>query len=233
MLPAFMLAATGHLAAQAQAQSPTETAAVPDGEDIVVTGLGSGGYRLTADQLRDAVRAFEQHRAEFAPQATLVWRVMPASEAEGLELRLANGDQILPVVIDADARFTLPAAQVLTARWRLQSNAGQRQIRILPVILSPGSTQQDMRFGDARLLCRVFWAFANNQFSVIQRAMFGAIGGCGNRRVTIWYSSEQPLATATVADQPLIVREDGSAYSPPLHDRSIADDARLRLTYRP
>ncbi len=217
----------------AQAPPATTTdAAIADGEDIIVTGMGSSGYRLTADQLRDAVRAFQQHRAAFAPQANLRWRVIPASEADGLEIRLVSGAERIDLPIDAAGEFTLPADRILSGNWRLQTNAGRRQIRIRPQTFSPGGSEANFRMGDARLMCRVYWAFANNSFSVVQRAMFGAVGGCGSRRVSIWYRSEQAIASASVGTTALGVRPDGSAFNPPLHDRSIANDARIRLTYR-
>lgn len=218
--------------AQGTLTPPVATETVGDGEDIVVTGMGTRGYRLTADQLRDAVRAFQQNRAEYGPETQLSWEVIPASEVDGLELRLAMDDRRIPITIDSDGRFTLPADTILSGHWRLQSNAGQRQIRIRPIALSPNSTREDMRMGDARLMCRVYWAFANNEMGVFQRAMFGAIGGCGSSRAVIWYRSERPVATATVGDVPMRVRDDGGAYNPPLHDRAFDNEARLRITYR-
>lgn len=214
------------------AEQAEQTAAVADGEDIVVTGMGATGYRLTADQLRDAVRAFGQHRSEFAPDATLRWRVIPASAAEGLTVRLASGDQRIDVPVDAAGEFTLPAETILSGDWRLQTNAGRRQIRIRPLTFSPGGGDSRFRMGDARLLCRVFWAFANNQFSLFQRMAFGAVGGCGSRRVAIWYRSEHPVATATAGATEFAVRPDGSAYRPLLHDGAIGNDVPVVVTFR-
>lgn len=232
---ALLLALAVPASAQSQdvvPDAPIAEASTPDGEDIVVTGMGATGYRLTADQLRDAVRAFEQHKAEFAPDATLRWRVLPVTEAEGLAVRLVRGNERIEVAVDAAGEFTLPAEPVLSGNWRLQTNAGRRQIRIRPLTFSPGSTDSDYRMGDGRLLCRVFWAFANNQFSLFQRMAFGAVGGCGSRRVAIWYRSEEPVATARAGDLALDVREDGSAYRPLLHDAGIGNDVRVLITHR-
>ena len=233
---ALLLALVGPVAAQAQEAVPATTTApvdeVADGEDIVVTGMGAAGYRLTADQLRDAVRAFEQHKTEFAPDATLRWRVLPVAEAEGLTVRLVRGDERIDVAVDAAGEFTLPAEPILSGNWRLQTNAGRRQIRIRPLTFSPGSSDTDYRMGDGRLLCRVFWAFANNQFSLFQRMAFGAVGGCGSRRVAIWYRSEQAVASARAGDLALDVRDDGSAYRPLLHDTAIGIEVRVLITHR-
>ncbi|MEQ1510074.1 MAG: hypothetical protein ABL909_06695 [Sphingopyxis sp.] len=223
------------LSAQAQAEGATTTTTetpIADGEDIVVTGMGTRGYRLTADQLRDAVRAFNTHRNEYAPQATLTWRVIPVAEAEGLEIRLVSGDERIDLPIDAAGEFSLPAERILNGNWRLQTNAGRRQIRIRPQTFSPGGSDADMRMGDARLMCRVYWAFVNNEMSVFTRAMFGAIGGCGSRRVAIYYRSERLIATATAGTTAFDVRPDGSAFRPLLHDRVIDNETRIRLTYR-
>lgn len=231
---ALLLAAltTPAIAYAQPAEQAEQTAAVADGEDIVVTGMGATGYRLTADQLRDAVRAFGQHRSEFAPDAILRWRIIPASAAEGLTVRLASGDQRIDVPVDAAGEFTLPAETILSGDWRLQTNAGRRQIRIRPLTFSPGGGDSRFRMGDARLLCRVFWAFANNQFSLFQRMAFGAVGGCGSRRVAIWYRSEQPVATATAGATEFAVRPDGSAYRPLLHDGAIGNDVPVVVTFR-
>ncbi len=218
---------------QAEEVAPTAAAEeVADGEDIVVTGMGATGYRLTADQLRDAVRAFERHKSEFAPDATLRWRIIPISEAEGLIVRLARDGERIDVPVDAAGEFTLPAALILSGDWRLQTNAGRRQIRIRPLTFSPGSSDSNYRMGDGRLLCRVFWAFANNQFGVFQRMAFGAVGGCGSRRVAIWYRSEQPVGSAMAGHIALDVRDDGSAYRPLLHDATIDNEVRVMVTHR-
>ena len=217
-------------AAPAAVPAPAEE--IADGEDIVVTGMGGTGYRLTADQLRDAVRAFEQHKAEFAPDAALRWRVIPTTEADGLIVRLARGAERIEIPVDAAGEFILPAEPILSGDWRLQTNAGRRQIRIRPLTFSPGSDDNGFRMGDARLLCRVFWAFANNQFGVFARMAFGAVGGCGSRRVAIWYRSEQPVASAVAGDVAFAVRDDGLAYRPLLHDRAIGDEVRVVVTYR-
>lgn len=233
---ALLLALTASCSVLAQeaapAATPWQNQDATEGEDIVVTGMGATGYRLTADQLRDAVRAFERHKTLFAPNATLRWRIIPSIEADGLVVRLARGTERIDVPVDAAGEFTLPAAQILAGDWRLQTNAGRRQIRIRPLTFSPGSADGDFRMGDARLLCRVFWAFANNQFNVVQRMAFGAVGGCGSRRVAIWYRSEQPVASARAGDVALEVREDGSAYRPLLHDASIGDDVRVIVQHR-
>lgn len=215
--------------------SAEETADQPAaGEDIVVTGMGNRGYRLTADQLRDAVRAFNHNRNEFAPEARLLWQVRPASSAEGLNIWLVhrNGERV-EIELDAQGRFALPNDRIAEEDgWRLQTNAGRRQIRIRPETFSPGSSEAQWRMGDARLLCRVFWAFANNDFSLFERAAFGAFGGCGSRRVQIWFSSENPIASATSGTAAFNVREDGSAWRPPLHDPAINNDAIVTVTYR-
>ncbi len=228
--PAF---AQGAPAAAAPAAQPAEEAPVAEGEDIIVTGMGSGGYRLTADQLRDAVRAYQQHRAEFAPSAPLRWRVRPLSAAEGLEIRLVNrtGDRIA-VPLTEDGHFTLPADTILAGGWRLQTNAGRRQIRIQPLTFSPGSDENAYRLGDARLLCRVYWAFANNRFGPLTRVAFGAIGGCSSQRVAIYWGSERPVASVDAGAGAVDVRADGSAYRLPLHDRTLSNEQRVRVTYR-
>ena len=205
----------------------------PTNEDIIVTGMGENGYRLTADQLRDAVRAFERGRAEFAPQARLMWEVRPSTAAQNLSLRLTNGQDNVDVAISPQGSFVLPHDLVMRGGYRLASNVSRGQLRIRPAVYSPGADETNLRMGDVRLTCRVFWAFQNNELGFLTRVGFSAIGGCSSRRIGIYWGVERDIADVAIdgyAD-PIDIRANRRAFRLPLHIRALENDARVRVQF--
>jgi len=212
-----------------------------DGNDIVVIGDNGNLFRLTADSLRDAARAFGQHRDTYAPAANLYLQVEAADggSLDDVEIYLRarrrgpDGDrQTIDLPLDANHRAALPIDQVITGQWELRTNHARGGIRVRPLVLSPGSSLPDRRFGDLRVQCRVSIAFA--RLSLPMRALAGALGPCGSSRVILLTRASRPITAATITDYPtpLPIREDGVTYSVPLHDQNISNEARLRLTYR-
>jgi hypothetical protein len=103
------------VAAPAAAQPPVPlSAAEAEGEDILVVGMGSNGYRLSPEQLRGAVRGFEDYRATYAPAARLIWRFRPDGSGAGVALALKSKDETLPIASMADGTFTLSHDRLLT-----------------------------------------------------------------------------------------------------------------------
>ena len=210
-------------------------------DDIVVIGDSGSSFRLTADSLRDAVRAFNEHRARFAPDATLYFLVETGDGGalDGLTLYLrarrrdADGDRAyIDLPLDANNRIVLPLDQVASGDWELRANRARGGIRMRPQILSPGSTIADRRFGDMRLQCRVSIAFA--RLSLPVRLIAGAVGPCGSSAVNLVTRAPQPISAVTISDYatPIEIRDDGISFVVPLQVEAISDEARLRLTYR-
>lgn len=236
ILALFAVPAAAQSTAVDSAPPSPADAGAQDG-DIVVTGFGgSGGYRLSAERLREAVAAFDEQRAAFAPDAPLLWKVLPADgqSLDGLVLVLRDGDEQLPITLDADGRFALPHDAIRSGEWRLVSNRPRSGIRITPEIFSPGTGPDERRFGDLRLQCRVFMTFADDDFSLLTRMAMGVIGPCVSRRVRLWLRVDRPLASVSVSDpaRTLDLGEDAMRVLMPLHDESIANDARLAFRYR-
>lgn len=251
MIAAVRLAACAALAlaplAAAYAQTPAATidSAAPepgaDSDDIVVVGDNGESYRLTADALRDAARAYSANRARFAPASRLLFAVEAANggSLDGIAIYLRakrrnrDGERtIVDLPLDADNRIALPIDLVASGDYDLGANRSRGGIRIRPLVLTSPSTLTDRRFGDLRLQCRVSLAFA--RLSLPIRMLAGAIGPCGSSRVALYARAPQPVAGVAISGygQPIDIRPDGLAFRVPLHDAAIGNDARLRVTYR-
>lgn len=228
------------------AQVGSDTAVAIDAEtegsdDIVVVGDNGGAYRLTGDSLRDAARAYREHRATFAPDATLYFAVEAGDGGtlDGLALYLRarqrgeDGSRaIVDLPLDNRGRFVLPPEIAASGDWDLRANRSRGGIRIRPLVLSPGSMVEDRRFGDMRLQCRVSIAFA--RLSLPIRLLAGAVGPCSSSRVRLYTGAPRPLSAVTITDHPgpIDVRPDGLSYHVPLQDERIGNEARLRHIYR-
>jgi len=206
----------------------------PDNE-IIVTAMGEKGYKLTPEKLRDAARAFDAHRAEFAPNARLLWRFRPANSAQGVRLALRGDNENIPVEVGEEGAFTLPQSKLLTGHYRLVSSAKPGAIRITPLAGSPGSTLTNYRMGDARLTCEVFVGFMRSEMGLFSRAGFSALGGCAGKRIGMMAGTDHPVAAVTIDGWPnkVEIAKDGHGFHVPFYDRSISDDQHIRVTYRP
>lgn len=204
-------------------------------DDIVVVGLGDRGYKLTAQQLRAAAATFEQNRAAFAPEARLVWHILPRGPHPevGLALKSADGEA-LAIPVSPEGSFTLPHDRLLTGQWRLVTTVAKGAIRIQPVAMSPGATREAFRMGDARLSCRVHWSFAADQYSIVTRSLFSMVGGCASPSIGIYFSTDRPIAAVHIDhwDKPVDIAKDGKAWRIPLHEKGLSNDAMARITYR-
>lgn len=132
-------------------------------------------------------------------------------------------------------RFTLPHAKIIEGGWRLRSNE-PRSLTIKPLIMSPGTTAENRRFGDVRLQCRVFWEFQDNASGPL-RILGDMIGVCTSSRVNIQFVGEKPLQSVTLsehgkADVALELTADKSRFRIPLSDNSISNDASIRFMYQ-
>ena len=243
---AWVAAALAMALPAASVAQPVEIDAAADSEsegsgDIVVIGDNGNAFRLTADSLRDAARAYREHRANFAPQANLYFSVEAGEGGtlDGLSIylraRRRGNDGIRAIVdlpLDERGRFVLPMVIMASGDWDLRANRSRGGIRIRPLVLSPGSEIADRRFGDLRLQCRVSIAFA--RLSLPVRAMAGAAGVCNNSNIGLYTRAPRPLSAVTISDYtlPIDLRPDGISYRVPLHDESIGNEARLRHIYR-
>ncbi|KQN34876.1 hypothetical protein ASG37_16380 [Sphingomonas sp. Leaf407] len=208
-----------------------------DGPDIVVTAPGKP-LQVDAKLLRIAQRRLAKDRAALAPAATLrfeLWRGGQRVAANDLALVLTDGTRQLPVTVDSDGRFALPA--IPEGRWFLRGGTAAQALSLRPLILSPGTGIEDRRLGDLRAQCQVAVAMGKAQASILALPLIGVFdlaGGCASSRFNFYHRVERPLASA-VADAPggpvaLPLRT--QSYRPPLADRTFGNETRILLSYR-
>lgn len=223
------------------APAPATSGGVPAqsvSDDIVVTGL-LRPLTMSAKEFARAVKAHRELHLVYAPQSRLIFQVRAAAGADGrgmenLKLTFRSKNGIVPVAIDADNRFTLPALP--GKGWKLVANR-RRGFGILPLVLSPGTGDADRLLGDLRLQCEVLWAMAKPDLSILMRAAAGALGGfCRGSVLPFFEWSDRAIADASVSTGALTrsvyVTEDRHAYRAPVYDKTLPHSARVRLRYR-
>ncbi len=248
ILASLALTAAGH----AQSPSPTNAAQVQPAvtseiaddnntdADIVVIGDNGEANALSADSLRDAAQAFQRHRSAFAPNARFVFQIDPvagqALDSLGLRLRSNRrnrdgGRDSIDLDVNEAGEFELPVAQVLNGDWALRS-AVRGRLSIRPLIISPGGTRFNRRFGDARLQCRVFIAFT--RLNIAMRALAGAANVCNRSNVALYMRTPRPIAAVAITGwtQPIDIRADRMSFRVPLHERAISNEARITVRFQ-
>lgn len=121
---------------------------VPDEPDeIIVTGSAKP-YQLSGKQLVTAARVFAKYRPVFAPQGRLLFEVRRKSgrNLHGLRLSLRTKTSDIPLLLDGQSRFVLPAN--VDKNWQLVANRGSGSLKIYPMVLSPGTSPDDRLLGD-------------------------------------------------------------------------------------
>ncbi len=220
------------LALQAATIPPENTPPVE--QDIVIVGA-TKEYRLTAKQLRAAVRAFDKSRPAFAPQSRLWFEVSVAKggSLEGVELALVNGITRVPLTIGPDRRFIFPVLD--GDDWRLVSTKPGVPLRIRPWVVSPGTTINDIRLGDLSVQCRVGWAIARQSTSFIVEGMFDVLGGCSSSRLGIYWDFARPIASATIEEgdkrAPIAILQ-GNKLRLPTYLKDYTSEARVRIAFQ-
>lgn len=208
-------------------------AAPTPADDIVVTAP----CRLTARQLRPALKAYRSGRSARAPGATLFFETDPGARRDGVTLsalRLRSNGRITPIPADAGGRFALPAS--LPDDWLIAGPCHDGALAISPLVMSPGTSETDRRLGDMRLQCDVGWAIARQEMSAAAGTFMRLAGACKTSLVAIYAGSARAIAGADVVAGPVVrpvrIRADGYGYSVPFGDKRLPDDARVRFRFR-
>jgi len=215
------------IAQQPPAPDQTQTAEA----EIVVTGFAKP-YKLTGKQLVRAQTAFNAKRGQLAPESQLYFQVTPqdGGDISGLDLYLKHGDEIVPLPLDRQSRFILPALS--GNDWTLFANRNRKGIAVTPTILSPGTSERNRMLGDLRLQCEVYWAMSSPETSIVVRAMFGAAGGCRGTKFGYYITTRAAITSGTVsngsASAPLRLWGD-HRYQAPIGMKTMPNTARVTL----
>lgn len=216
--------------------APVAVAPPADADDeIVVTGFNKP-YKLDGKQLATAARVFTKYRPVYAPQGRLLFEVRRKSGADlkGLRLSLRSKTSDMPLVLDAQSRFVLPA--VVDKNWQLVANRGSGSLKIYPIVLSPGTSASDRRLGDMRLQCEVMWsAFVRPELPLLMRGAAAAFNACRRSDFAFFQDVEQPIKAASItadsAVTPVRLGSNGSSFRYPGYDKRLPNDARVRFTH--
>lgn len=218
--------------AQAAAE-PAQTAMPMD--DIVVTATGKP-FRIEVADLHRGEVAFAKDHARYAPGSTLHFRLSPRGEGSlvGFQLSATDGHASVPVPLSAEGDIRLP--DLPAGDWSLIGNRSGRAVRFWALILSPGSITTDRRLGDLRLQCRVVYAVFRSHIPFLVRGAFEMAGGCGGSHFGIYDSIGKPIEAARADDRgrtlPLKLGVKGTTYQVPLADKSLSDEARIRISLK-
>ncbi len=240
VLAALASAAASPLGAQEAAEGVERSDTTVDaGAEIVVSGLRNP-FRLTSKQLRAMHKAFVDNRGRYAPGAA--WDLRITSPIDGRlndmpRLSIVSRDDSIPIAYDPASRsFRFPAGLRIPKDAELVSNWRGGALSLLPFVHSPGTSETDRLVGDLRLQCEVMWAGVKFDLSFVERTAFGAAGGCQSSRVSFYFRTERPLASASVThsgrSDEVRIKEDRMGFRPPIFDKAIPNSARLRLIYR-
>lgn len=221
-------------AAAAQASAPASPAPVVEPDEIVITGY-SKPYKLNLRQLANAARVFAKYRPVYAPRSQLLFEVRRKSgrDLSGLRLSLRSKTADIPLVLDAQSRFVLPAA--IDKNWQLVANRGSGSLKIYPVVLSPGTSASDRMLGDMRLECEVVWsAFVRPELPLLVRGVTAAINACRRSDFGFYQDVEQPIKAASITAgasvTPVTLGANGWSFRYPGYDKRLPNDARVRFT---
>jgi hypothetical protein len=200
--------------------------------------------------------AFDEHR-RLAPAAQLRFRFahklpkneagsvnlkleagLPATEADGLALRLAGDDLSIPIPIDADGRFTIARSQAAhdaDATFILNRKSGLFTYH--PDIRTPGLPENVRRLGDLRLECYVAQAIAKDDVPLVARLFITSVlrtgDWCGKEKFSTGFPAYGQLARVTLRDgnRRGTFYFDSGSYWVPVGPGAFSDDALIELEY--
>jgi len=219
-----------------QSLPSSNEAVLPD--DEVLVNASKSPFSIDAKALRRAAAVFDKDRS-LAPEAPLRFRATDrAPTDEALRIWIERDDDVETIAVGADGLLSLPPTAFAKGA-RLQANRSGKDLKMLPEILSPGTTLRVRRFGDLRLQCRVTLSFTLDELPLYIRAMVPPVGMvCNSKNFGYYVYTGFQVESAEIrgADAYKAVRGDksmaitkGGDYVAPLHDRSISDDAIIEL----
>lgn len=208
-----------------------QESAEPASDEIVVTAPGDL-FAVPVTRLLKAVAAFDKDHARLAPQGILWFELSPRDPTkwEGLAATLTNGTTTIPVPLDPNGRFRLPALP--PGDWTLRANRKGSSVAFRALVRTPGYDADKRRLGDMRLHCRVNWAVQSDRFSFVQRAGFGMIGGCDTTRIAFFFRERRTIAGASLQGKALPIGKEGHSVFAPIGVKALGNDEIIHLAFQ-
>jgi hypothetical protein len=201
-------------------------------DDEVLVNASKSPFSIDAKALRRAAAVFDKDRS-LAPEAPLRFRATDRTPTgETLRIWIELGDFVEPILVGADGLLILPKSAFADGA-RLLANRSQDGLSLFPEILSPSTSLHTRRIGDLRLQCRVGWALELDQIPLYVRTSFAMAGGmCKSGKIAyhpyVGFRVSSAELRGITDSQPVPVTK-GGAYRPPIHERSLNNDAIIDL----
>lgn len=230
MILAGLLLAAWPIPSAAQPAPAAAEDPAPASDEIVVTAPNDL-FAVPVSKLLKAVAAFDKDRARLAPQGLLWFELSPRDPArwDGLAATLTDGATTIPVALDRNGRFQLPALP--PGDWMLRANRRGSSLAFRALVRTPGFDGDRRRLGDIRLHCRVNWAVQSDRYSFVQRAGFGMIGGCDSTRIAFFFRERRSIAAAALRGKALPIGKDGHSFYAPIGMKALGNDEIIELSF--
>lgn len=212
--------------------------AEPGLETVVVVGY-SKTAKASYARLLAGLAIFEQ-KHKISPKSELFFQAQAVTQPLSMPLltiRLENEQKSIILHVDEAGRFKLPNPdEVGVSYGDIVSNRRSGDLKIRPLVQSPGTTDERRRLGDLRLQCEVGWAIEKEDVPFLVRTAFQLAGGvCGSSQIAVYFQTARKIREASLITaerhMPILVGRDGYAYAPPLFDASWPDDTIVALSF--
>jgi hypothetical protein len=162
--------------------------------------------------------------------------------------RIAADDFSIPLVLDEQARFSVPRSEAAyEAKAELILNRKKREARVVPYVRTPGLADNQYRLGDVRLDCKVTIAIAKEEIPFWMNGLINSLllttdwcswfkGATPKGGDRFWPHGTGPqLAAATLRDgeRTMTLKVEGSRFRLPIGDTSWSNDAIVELAFAP
>jgi hypothetical protein len=163
-----------------------------------------------------------------------------------LAARIATDDFSIPLILDKDARFSVPRSQAAyDARAELILNRKQRAAHVDTYVRTPGLADDRYRMGDVRLDCQVKIAIGKEEIPFWANALVnsillttdwcswfkGATPKGGDRNWSHKAGAALSAATLREGERSMPLKVDGKTFRLPIGDTSWSNDAIVELVF--
>lgn len=204
----------------------------PQREEEVLVNASKRPFSFDAKAMQRAAAAFNESR-QLAPKAPLRFRAIDrAPTGDALRIWIERGDTVETISTDSDDLLTLPNSAFADGA-HLRANRSKESLTLSPEVLSPGTGPNVRRLGDLRLQCRVGWALMIDETPLYIRTSFAMAGGmCKSGKIAYYPYAGFRVSNAEwrgITELHTVPVTKTGMYRPPIHDRSISDDAIIEL----
>jgi hypothetical protein len=204
-----------------------------------VTGERSVPWQ-TYDALRQGLKAFKKAAQRHAPKAGVVWAVLPAGTEplpRNLSLRLSLPQGTRPIPLGAGQTFDVPIVDPYDDTVELVVNVRASRLRLGYDVRSPGLPAGEMRMGDLRAWCSMYWVLEREQAERYKDQLRRVPEPCFHWHIVWWFSAPRglsdPVGLLVDGDTTVPLLKRGTReFLVPLNERKWSDEARIRYIER-